>query len=220
MKDWWIYGIITVMKQIVCKNVLLLLLTGLCVFCSQSLAVNPLVCAQPIIFVVRPQYPVDHHNTATMFVTDEINTKSYHPGGIIKTIDFAKGRMVKTIFDAGQTGGIRDIDVSYNGRKILFSMRKSIDDDYHIYEIGADGEDLHQLTSMAGVADFDPVYMPDGSIVFSSTREPKYCGCNRHIMGNLFKMDSDGANIHQIAKSTLHEGHASVMNDGRILYDR
>ena len=219
MKNWWIYTIITVMKQI-CKNVLLLLLVGLCVFCSQSLAVNPLVGAQPIIFVVRPQYPVDHHNTATMFVTDEINTKSYHPGGIIRTIDFAKGRMVKTIFDAGQTGGIRDIDVSYNGRKILFSMRKSIDDDYHIYEIGADGEDLHQLTSMAGVADFDPVYMPDGSIVFSSTREPKYCGCNRHIMGNLFKMDSDGANIHQIAKSTLHEGHASVMNDGRILYDR
>jgi len=44
--------------------------------------------------------------------------------------------------------------------------------------------------------------------------------CNRHIMGNLFRMDADGANIHQIGKSTLHEGHASLMPDGRILYDR
>jgi hypothetical protein len=33
-------------------------------------------------------------------------------------------------------------------------------------------------------------------------------------------MDADGANIHQIGKSTLHEGHAALMPDGRILYDR
>jgi len=200
--------------------VLVLLLAGLCIFCSQSLAVNPLVRAQPIIFVVRPQYQEDHHNTETMFVTGEINTRSFRAGGIIKAIDFANGQTVRTIFDAGENGGIRDIDVSYDGRRILFSMRKSIEEDYHIYEIDADGTGLRQLTSMTGVADIDPVYLPDGSIVFSSTRELKYCGCNRHIMGNLFKMDADGANIHQIAKSTLHEGHASVMSDGRILYDR
>ena len=182
--------------------------------------VNPLLRAREIIFVVRPQYLKDHHNSATMFVTGEINTSKFRPGGIIKAIDFSNGHRVRTIYDAGPTGGIRDIEVSFDGKRILFSMRKSIDTNYHIYEIGADGKGLTQLTSMAGVADFDPVYLPDGSIVFSSTRETKYCGCNRHIMGNLFKMDYDGANIYQIAKSTLHEGHASVMSDGRILYDR
>ncbi|NTV37822.1 MAG: hypothetical protein HGA82_01285, partial [Anaerolineales bacterium] len=70
------------------------------------------------------------------------------------------------------------------------------------------------------VDDLDPLYLPDGSIVFSSTREPKYCMCNRHIMANLFRMDADGANIHQIGKSTLFEGHGTLMPDGRILYDR
>jgi hypothetical protein len=39
-------------------------------------------------------------------------------------------------------------------------------------------------------------------------------------MGNLFRMEADGANIHQIGKSTLHEGHSSLMPDGRVLYDR
>jgi hypothetical protein len=34
-------------------------------------------------------------------------------------------------------------------------------------------------------------------------------------MGNLFRMDADGANIHQVGKSTLHEGHAALMPDGR-----
>jgi len=39
-------------------------------------------------------------------------------------------------------------------------------------------------------------------------------------MGNLFRMESDGANIHQIGHSTLFEGHAALLPDGRILYDR
>jgi hypothetical protein len=39
-------------------------------------------------------------------------------------------------------------------------------------------------------------------------------------MANLFRMDPDGANIHQIGKNTLHEAHASLMPDGRIIYDR
>ena len=76
------------------------------------------------------------------------------------------------------------------------------------------------MTFGAGVSDIDPLYLPDGDIVFSSTREPKYCMCNRHIMGNLFRMEGDGANIHQIADSTLFEGHGTLLPDGRIMYDR
>ena len=56
--------------------------------------------------------------------------------------------------------------------------------------------------------------------MFTSTREPKFCMCNRHIMGNMFSMDADGANIQQIGHSTLHEGHASLLPDGRVIYDR
>jgi len=99
-------------------------------------------------------------------------------------------------------------------------MRRDITDDYHIYEINTDGSKLRQLTSAPGVFDIDPCYLPDGSLVFTSSRDPKYCGCNRHIMGNLFEMEADGANIHQIGKSTLFEGQSSMMPDGRILYSR
>jgi hypothetical protein len=185
----------------------------------QALIDNPLVSGRPILFVLRRQYKSDHHNTATMFQTGEINTNSFQGGGALKTIDFAKGGKVTTLIESSE-GLIRDPEVHFNGEKIIFSMRKNVRDDYHIYEINADGTGLKQLTSAPGVADFDPLYMPDDTIIFSSTREPKYCMCNRHIMGNLFRMDSDGANIHQIGKSTLHEGHAALMPDGRIIYDR
>ncbi|MHC4099014.1 MAG: TolB family protein [Planctomycetota bacterium] len=184
----------------------------------QAMLDNPLVSGRPILYVLRPQYKSDHHNTATMFQTGEINTNSFQGGGALKTVDFAKSGKVTTLIESSK-GLIRDPEVHFNGEKIIFSMRKDIKDDYHIYEINADGTGLKQLTSAPGVADFDPLYMPDDTIIFSSTREPKYCMCNRHIMGNLFRMDADGANIHQIAKSTLHEGHSALMPDGRIIYD-
>ena len=173
----------------------------------------------PILFVVRHQYAPDHHNTETFFQRGEINTASYRPGGALKVFD-PKTKQVRTLVDAGTTGLVRDPEVSFDGKKIVFSMRKSIEDDTHIYEINADGTGLRQLTFAKGVSDIDPLYLPDGGILFVSTREPKYCMCNRHIMGNLFRMEADGANIHQIGKSTLHEGHPSLLEDGRVLYDR
>ena len=185
----------------------------------EALIANPLVSGHPILFVMRAQYKSDHHNTATIFKTGEINTKSFRGEGALKTIDFAQRGKVKTLIETSE-GLVRDPEVHFEGSKIVFSMRQNINDDYHIYEINTDGTGLKQLTSALSVADFDPLYLPDDSIVFSSTREPKYCMCNRHIMGNLFRMDGDGANVHQIGKSTLHEGHSTLMPDGRILYDR
>ncbi len=188
-------------------------------FRREALLANPLLCSRPILFVVRAQYLPDHHNTATLFQTGEINTGSFRGGGSLKTIDIGAGGAVRTLVDV-QEGIVRDPDVHFDGGRILFSMRHDISDDYHLYEIDADGGSLRRLTHAAGAADIDPLYLPDDAIAFSSTREPKYCMCNRHIMANLFRMNGDGSNITQIGKSTLFEGHGVLLPDGRILYDR
>jgi len=189
---------------------------------KQALTANPLVREQPILFVVRNQYKPDHHNTETMFQTDTVNTGSYQGGGALKALDFGAGLdgRVALLLDAGPEAVARDPDVHFSGTRLLFAMRRSVADNYHIYEVNADGTGLRQLTAAAGVTDIDPLYLPDDSIAFTSTRQPKFCMCNVHIMGNLFCMDADGANVHQIGKSTLHEGHGSLTPDGRILYDR
>ena len=186
----------------------------------EALLADPRLARQPIVFVTHWQYAPDHHNTETMFVTGECNTASYHGGGsALKVLDVRKG-VARTVVDAGPDGLIRDPDVSFDGRRILFSMRRSRADDYHLYEVNADGSGLVQLTRLPGAADFDPIHLPDGGIAFTSTREPKYCGCNMHIMANLYRMDGDGANIVKIGGSTLFEGHSRLLPDGRILYDR
>ncbi|MHC4426329.1 MAG: TolB family protein, partial [Planctomycetota bacterium] len=162
-------------------------------FQRKALLANPLVSSRPILFVVRRQYKEDHHNSATMFQTGEINTSSFTGGGALKSIDFGKGGEVRTIIEVPE-GIARDPEVHFTGKKLIFSMRKDVNDDYHIYEMNADGAGLKQLTFGQGLTDIDPLYMPDDTIIFSSTREPKYCMCAQHIMANLFRMDPDGAN--------------------------
>jgi len=185
----------------------------------QALVANPLLTRQPILFVVRSQYLPDHHNTATLFQAGEINAQKFRGGSALKTIDFAREGKVETIIEA-PNGVLRDPEVHFDGRRILFSMRRNGADDYHIYEVGVDGTGLKQLTFGRGASDIDPFYLPDGRIVFTSTRDRKFCMCNRHIMGNLFRMDAGGRSIHQIGRNTLFEGHGFLMPDGRILYDR
>jgi len=185
----------------------------------EALMANPLLTRYPIAFVVRRQYKPDHHNTATMFQNGEVNTDSFQGAAAVKSIRFGEGGGVRTLIDVPQ-GVARDLEVHYDGTRLLFSMRREKADDYHIYEINADGSGLRQITYGARRSDIDPFYLSDGRIGFSSTREPKYCQCNRHIMCNLFVMDPDGANIHQIGRNDLFEGHGVVMPDGRILYDR
>ena len=185
---------------------------------AAGLPTRPLVKANPILFVVRRQYKNEHGTEATMYQTGEINTQCFQGGSALKLLDVAGGK-VATIL-ASPAGVIRDPEVHFDGRKILFSMRRDIDDDYHLYEINVDGSGLKQLTFAARVSDIQPIYLPDGSIAFSSTRDPKYIPCQRHLMANLFKMNGDGSNIHQIGYNTQFEGRASLMPDGRILYTR
>ncbi len=186
---------------------------------SKPLADKSIVC------VLRAQYPVDHHNTANIFQRGEINQNSWHKlaksGSRLLKIDFdAKGNPSQTMLLELPKGIIRDLEASYDASHILFSMRKSFEDSYHIYEMDLKSRKIKQLTRLAEVSDIDPIYLPDGDIAFASTRAAKYCGCNRHIMCNLYKMSPDGANITQIGNSIEFEGTPSITRDGKILYTR
>ncbi len=180
---------------------------------------NPLLAGREVVYTVHAMWRPDHHNTETLFQCGEVNERKYDTQGAMRALNVQTGRRRDIVPEiAGRT--VRDPEVDWDGRRIVFSMRNGRKDDYHIYTVNADGSGLVQLTRERGVSDIDPAWLPDGDIVFASTREPKYCMCNRNIMCNLFKMKSDGANIHQIGKSTLFEGHPSVLPDGRVLYDR
>lgn len=207
----------TAMKKIITITVILL---TICSAWSQNYSekATALLKGKKILFVERPQYPDDHHNTETMFQTCEINTGKFVGGSALRIFDFDKGTTF-TVLES-ETGIIRDPELSYDASKIVFSMRKDRDDDYHIYEIGTDGNNLRQITFGQRISDIDPVYLPTGDIIFSGSRQPKYCMCNRNIMCNLYRVHPDGTGMIQLGVNTLMDGHAFVMENGLVLYDR
>lgn len=185
----------------------------------KALTANPLVSQSPILFVVRQQYAKDHHNTGTDFQPGEISHKNYRPGGALKVLDLAHEARPRTLL-ATERGVIRDPDVHFDGQRLVFAMRHDETEAFQIYEMRADGTGLTRLTQSTPHTDLDPAYLADDQIVFASTRDPKYCGCNRHVQCNLFVMDADGGRVRQISRNNLFDSRPSLLADGRILYDR
>ncbi|MCF7955164.1 MAG: HEAT repeat domain-containing protein [Phycisphaerae bacterium] len=67
-------------------------------------------------------------------------------------------------------GFVADCEVSWDGTRIIFAHRGGDTDPWwHIYEIGADGSDMRQLT-FGPYHDVQPAYMADDRIIFSSSR--------------------------------------------------
>ncbi len=90
----------------------------------EALLANPLLVRQPLLFVTRRKFAPDHHNTETFFQQGEINTDSCRPSGALNMLDLAGGR-VTVLLDAGCDGLIRDPEISFDGKRVVFSCRRN-----------------------------------------------------------------------------------------------
>jgi len=184
----------------------------------EALLDNPLLRAQPILYVSRNQYKRDHHNSETMFQNGAVHG-GFDGGGALRLLTLGDEPQVATLLDA-PAGMVRDPDLHFSGDRILISYRKDAADDYHIYELNKDGSSLRQLTTGTRLSDIDPMYLPNGDIILASTRDPKVCACNVHRQANLFRMGPDGQSLRQVSGNTLFDAHPSLLPDGRVLYSR
>jgi hypothetical protein len=116
-------------------------------------------------------------------------------------------------------GGVRDPQVHYSGEKILFSYRRGGQPYYHLYEIDVDGSGLVQLTD-GPFDDVEPTYVPDGGIVFCSSRCRRFVGCNPSPVATLFRCEADGSGIRELSPSPFTDNTPWMLPDGRILYTR
>ena len=67
-------------------------------------------------------------------------------------------------------GVVRDPCVSYDGRSLAFSMRRTNhdgDDDFHLYVMNLSDRSVRQITFGAGTADMEPEWLPNGELVFT-----------------------------------------------------
>ena len=127
-------------------------------------------------------------------------------------------RQITVLLDDPQ-GGFRDPRVHYDGGRILFAYRKGGTHHYHLCEIGVDGNGFRQITS-GDCDDVDPAYLPDGGIIFASSRCNRFVACNRVRTAILYRMDADGGNVLSLSANTISEDRPAVLPDGRIIYTR
>ena len=183
---------------------------------------GPLANVNELVFATRLPYDDPHWYANIGYYCDDENQKAYTGNGKpddgkLYKLDIRTGEAA-ALYDA-QGGSVRDPQVHYDGAKILFSLRKADTDYYHLYEIGTDGSGLRQLTD-GPFDDFEATYLPDGGILFVSTRCKRWVNCWMTQVATMFRCDADGGNIHPVSGNTEHDNTPWVLPDGRILYTR
>ena len=122
-------------------------------------------------------------------------------------------------------------ELSWNAKKLLFCFKGQPNGNTSIYEIGVDGCGLRRVSdpapscncykgSMGGQHDIAPAYLPDGRIVFLSTRPSGLVPCNNTGVAILHVMNADGSDMHPISVNNVNEFDPSILADGRILLGR
>ncbi len=150
------------------------------------------------------------------------NGKPFKAGAAIMLFRFTGdgyGR-IETLLDAPE-GMIRDLDVSYDGRRILFAWKKHQGDDFHIHEMTVATRTVRRVTAEKGVADIQARYLPNGRILYHSTRCVNVVDCNESIdVVNLYTCNLQGGDIHRLTYDQVSTQYPAVLADGRIVYTR
>jgi hypothetical protein len=197
---------------------------------------HPLLDFDKLLINKRPPPGYSHQ-------CDQYLGRHSRPGPGLVVLDSWKNNPAENVLLAGKldTGTASHPDMSFDGRRVLFSFCDHTEKNnslrrFFIYEIDIDGSNLHQITGtptdpLQGaqgrktviIEDFNPCYLPDGSIVFISTRSQNYGRCHgsRYTPAYLlYRANADGSNIRQISIGEANEWDPSVLADGRIIYTR
>jgi Hydrazine synthase alpha subunit middle domain len=175
------------------------------------------------------------------------------PGGdlIIREKSSASAREINVTAAITQgVGDVSDPEASYDGKKIVFSMRcptsntATIDGapactgkwniwEYDMTTGGMAGGSLRRVTASTSDDDVDPAYLPAGrGFVFSSNRQTLTRSVvngvtsfavdeyERERVLNLHTMDPQGGAIAQISVNQSHDRNPVVRSNGDIMFSR
>jgi hypothetical protein len=150
---------------------------------------------------------------------------------------------------AGQPYDVKDVNVSPDGTKVVFAMRGPLTvnmnqrdpPSWRIYEYDIASDTLTPMidptadTAPDTVNDVAPAYLPDGRIVFSSTRQrdaeavridegkPQFIAedeARTEPAFDLHVISADRTQVDQISFNPSDDRDPTVLSDGRILFTR
>ena len=208
---------------------------------------DPLVEDFGIAFV---RHPLVIDDAGVLQQPDIRRVQTFNAGGELFFRDLASPsapeRNVTGSFTGGE-GDVKDVEVSYDGSRLLFAMRApeipgaAAEDQptWNIWEYDIDRYEIRRIiasdiTAEAG-QDVAPHFLPDGRIIFSSTRQrqmkatlldegkPQFPALDEdriEYAAVLHVMNSDGSDIHQVSFNQSHDLDPMVLTSGEVVFSR
>ncbi|MEE8450438.1 MAG: SUMF1/EgtB/PvdO family nonheme iron enzyme [Thermoguttaceae bacterium] len=134
---------------------------------------------------------------------------------------------VQTVFQPEDQRFVGDLDLNFDGRRLLFSMEGD-NGRWQVHEIAIDSAarqpEPQQLTLIPDddVDNYDACYLPDGNIVFTSTATYTGVPCVRggsHV-ANIYHLDVETGTVRRLTFDQDHNWNPTVLNNGRVMYLR
>jgi hypothetical protein len=176
---------------------------------------NPLVNFDKLLLLDTPAYSGVHESAHR-------NGYNYgaRNGSRLLVLDGLGPDAKERVLTDPEAGYIMRMDLSFDAKKIVFGMKPTLGRSFHLYEIGASGEGLKQLTN-SPYDDMDPIYLTDGRIMFSTSRGNSYVRCLPPSASTvLARCDADGKNIYIVSRNNEPDYTPALLPDGRVLYTR
>ncbi len=174
-----------------------------------------------LIFAKHQVFGGRAHYAYTEGLTDHPESGVGNRGGglYLLTIDENAECTVQPLHET-PGGVLRDPDVSFDGKRILFSKRDSKHDDYHLFELTVENRSVRQITFGEAHADIEPAYLQNGDIVFNSTRCVQDVDCFPRPVSNFYLCDINGKYIRRIGFDQVHTNYPTLMPSGKVLFTR
>ncbi len=153
----------------------------------------------------------------TYAVTD--SGPAYRPGRNLHILRPARPDGVVTPLTRFEDGYVAEPELSWDGGHVVFSYRTQDNPWWHVYRINIDGSGLEQLTH-GPYHGIGPVYLPDGRIVYTSSRAGIRDEYHGYPCTSLHVMNPDGTDIHAIATNIGRDNEPAVLLDGRVVFSR
>jgi len=183
-----------------------------------------------------------------MHATDDMTDASYqewkrvpdYRGGsqLVRAEINPDGTVAQEVLLEEPHGIIRDPALSFDAKTLAFAKRTSLEkDDYHLFTMDLATRAVRQITFNGLVrrtdvgdaqekdfdlicSDIEPCWMPDGSLVFQSTRCCHSVDCWPLPVSNLYRCDADGAHVRRLGFDQVQTFYPQLMDDGRVCFTR
>lgn len=202
---------------------------------------DPVVVDIPVAYITRPltSTPLDYRNIT-----------GFNPGAQLwlklgSAPDSSAINITDRAFSEGELYDVKDLSLSFDGKQLLFAMRapeiENADQQptWNIWQYDIANDQLVRVISSDIQAeqgeDTAPIFLPDGRILFSSTRQvankailldegkPQYQALDdtrQRKASVLHVMSADGHDVKQISHTLGHDYRPMVAASGKIIFGR